>query len=126
VPAKVDHFYDTARHPRSLDFAWRAAEGQLPEGWTIVEVCRLYGPERISERWYAAATDPRRPAGEFVEAEDSTPVRVLLALARHLHERRHRVGRPPEDRLPPPLPRPAGRESPYRSPDAGSPIRAAS
>ena len=123
IPAAPSSLYESERRQVALTDAWRTAESLLPTGWSIVEVSKLYGPEKYREQWYASATDARRSDGEWIEGEGDSPVRALLALARAAFARRHRIGRPARERLPSPLPARAGRESPFRSHDMGRPAQ---
>ena len=121
IDQTTDRLYDTKRSRKTMDDAWHIAQDELLTGWQIIEISYLSGPESQRPVWYASAMHPEHPDAEFVEGEGPTPVKALLALARRLHERRHRVGRPPREYLPPRLPRAAGRDSPFRSHDMGTP-----
>ena len=119
--------YETKRKRLSIDEAWQIAETDLPRGWMIVELLCLHPiasdgafGKYASPRWYVSAHDPMRPDGDFLEAEDDTPVRAVLCLARTAYVRRQ-AGQP-KQYLPPPLARPAGRETPLRAHDMGEPV----
>jgi hypothetical protein len=115
-----DRLYDTKRSQKSIGDAWTIATEELPDGWQIIEVSYLYGPEQHRQCWYAAAGRTDRIDADFIDAEDVTPVRALLRLARRLSDHKHQTGPPSQPYLPPAPPRAADRESPYRSPDAGT------
>lgn len=113
-PATVrldNRFYWSPRKPWSLDHAWRLCEEHLPTGWALAELLHMTGTT-----WYASASQPEKPAGEHLEATGSTPVRALLGLARELHARKHRPGRPPIEYVPPAPRRARDRSGGYRSP----------
>ena len=113
-----------SRRPQSLDECFALIAEHAPEGWQLLELCFLPddGTHGIAAHWYASAGPPGDPITECDEGTGATPVRALLTVARRLHARKHRVGRPSKPYVPPPLPRRRDTEHGYRSLDMATPV----